>query len=211
MAWGLSELYQATFDARYLEAARDCIATMERHFLDREHGGFFLTADDGEQLLARPKEAYDGAHPSGNSAAAMALLQLARLTGDEHYAVLAEDLFKAFGQVLDRSPSGFCQMLSAGEFARAGSLEIVLAGNPGSPDFEALRREVDRRFLPHAVVVHRPQDEGAPILDAVPMLRPMIAKDGRATAYVCRNFACEAPTSDPTVLAAKLDAARPKP
>jgi uncharacterized protein YyaL (SSP411 family) len=90
-------------------------------------------------------------------------------------------------------------------------LEIVLAGNPGSPDFEALRREVDRRFLPHAVVVHRPQDEGAPILDAVPMLRPMIAKDGRATAYVCRNFACEAPTSDPTVLAAKLDAARPKP
>lgn len=212
LSWGLIELYEATYEARYLQAAVELVATMREQFEDEEFGGFFQTAEDGEELIVRAKEAYDGAMPSGNSAAALVLLKLGRMTGDDALVASAENTFKAFGQVLERQPSGFCQMMSAGDYARSGSIEIVLAGNVGDPDFEALRREVDRRFLPNAVVLHRPFGEDAPILNVVPALKAYGMVKGRATAFLCRNFACEAPTTDPVAFAASLDkATRPNP
>jgi uncharacterized protein YyaL (SSP411 family) len=176
-------------------------------FEDKEFGGFFQTASDGEALIVRAKEAYDGALPSGNSVAALVLLRLGRMTGEPTFEESGERVFKAFGQVLDRQPSGFCLMMVAGEYARRGSLEIVLVGNPGDADFEALRREVDRRFLPNAVLLHRPPVDEQAIVEIVPMLKSYGMNRGRATAYLCRNFACEAPTTDPVAFAQSLDRA----
>ncbi|MBI1292648.1 DUF255 domain-containing protein [bacterium] len=211
LSLGLLDLYEATFDAKYLKGALELTAVMREQFEDKEYGGFFQTATDGEQLIVRSKEAYDGALPSGNSVAALVLLRLARMTGDDALEASAEGVFTAFGQVLERQPSGFCQMMSAGEYARSSSVEIVLAGTPGDGDFEALRREVDRRFLPNAVVLHRPDSQDAAVLELIPALRPYGMMKGRATAYLCRNFACEAPTTDPAAFGRSLDRAAGKP
>jgi hypothetical protein len=207
LSWGLLELYQATYDPRYLKAALELTAVMREQFGDKEYGGFFQTAEDGEKLIVRAKEAYDGALPAGNSVAALVLLKLARMTGDQSLEDAGEGVFTAFGQVIERQPSGFCQMMIAGEYARSGSMEIVLAGTPGDADFEALRREVDRRFLPNAVVLHRPASGDEAILGLISALKSYGLVKGKATAYLCRNFACEAPTTDPASLGRSLDRA----
>jgi hypothetical protein len=209
LGWGMVELYQATFDARYLQAALDCAEAIQRHFPDHKNGGFFLSPDDGEQLIVRMKEAYDGAIPSGNSVAALLFLKLSRLTGSEPYEQSAEGIFKAFAPILKRHASGFCQMMIALAMALGDSTEIILVGDPDSADFRALRDLVAEHFLPHAVVLHRPLAGDAEVLRLLPHLAAYQAIDGKATAYVCQRFACQAPTTEPKTLAKQLGAKAP--
>ncbi|MCF6093088.1 hypothetical protein L1765_03650 [Microaerobacter geothermalis] len=117
LVWGLIELYQTTFKTKYLREAERLNESMIRLFWDKERGGFFFYGEDGEQLIARPKEIYDGATPSGNSVASFNLLRLAKMIGNEDWNLLAEKQLKAFAGKIPNYPIGFSHFLMALMFA----------------------------------------------------------------------------------------------
>jgi uncharacterized protein YyaL (SSP411 family) len=193
---GLLELYEATFETRWLVEAKRLAGEMVRLFRDPEDGGFFFTGRDGETLVVRTKELYDGAIPSGNSVATLALARLGRLTDDAGPTGAAEESLALFSDQLDRFPMGFPFMLMALDFAHGPTREIVLAGSPGDETLEGMVELVHGRFLPRTVLALRPEGEGAPAIEALaPYLAAQTARDGRATAYVCENHACREPVT----------------
>ncbi len=194
MIFGLLELYEATFDIQWLEKAIELNETVLKHFSDNEQGGFYLTADDAEKLLIRPKSMYDGALPSGNSVQMMNLLRLARLTGRTEYETLAEQTANAFSEMLNRSPDSFSQALQAVQFAKGPSVEIVIVGERGSADTEAMIFAIRSVYQPNKVVLLK--DDPA-VEKLAPYTQAQKTVDGKATVYICRNFACEAPLTDP--------------
>lgn len=207
LAWGLIELYEATFDPRYLAEARQLARAMIERFGDRPNGGFFLAAEDRADLLVRPKEVYDGAIPSGNSVAALVLLRLGLMTGDVAMEREGSRVPRAFAADLGRSPSAHCQMLLAVDFLLGPSYEVVIAGESEDTGTRTMLRELRRPFLPRKVVVLRPSGhEGDRIAALASDVENHASLGGRATAYVCRNFACRAPTTDPEEMLTELRA-----
>ena len=202
--WGLIETYEATFEERYLAAAIALTEDMIAHFHDGERGGFYMAPDDGEALIVRSKEIYDGAIPSGNSVAALNLLRLARLTGETRYEELAEGTMLAFSGDVARSPQNHTQLMLAVDFAAGPSNEVVISGVRGAEDTRAMARALNREFVPNKVVVLRPTGEADAISKLVPYVAEQVPLEGRATAYVCRDFACQAPTTDVEIMLAAL-------
>ncbi|MBM4328680.1 MAG: thioredoxin domain-containing protein [Deltaproteobacteria bacterium] len=198
LVWGLLDLYEATFDVRYLRAALDLNADMRERFWDPQTGGFYFTSTDNEELLVRKKEIYDGATPSGNSVAALNLLRLSRVTGSPEFERKAEALIKAFAGNVGQLPSAHTQLLIAVEFALGPSYEVVIAGDPDTWETMRMLENLRRSFVPNKVVVLRPlQQTAAEIMDIATYTREQKSKDGKPTAYVCRNFNCDLPTTDP--------------
>jgi len=211
LSWGLLELYEATFEERYLAEAIALTDRMLAHFADGEDGGFYLTADDGEPLLVRTREVYDGAVPSGNSVAAMNLVRLGRFTGNPDYERVADGVLRAFTDTVQRAPQHFTQLLMASDMAAGPSFEVVVAGERGAADTGAMIEALRAPFLPHKVVLFRDAAGDPPaIVELAPFTEAQRSQDGRATAYVCRAHACEAPTTDVDVMLASLgvDSAR---
>jgi hypothetical protein len=211
-AWGLLELYEATFEPRYLAEARALAHAMIERFRDEKSGGgFFLSSAGRSDLLVRPKESYDGAIPSGNSVAAVVLVRLGRMTGDPALEKEAEGVLRAFASDLERAPSVQTQMLVALDFLAGPSFEVVVVGTPGAADTRAMISKLRRPFLPRKVVLLRaPGPEGAEISALAPYVAQQTAIEGMATAYVCQNFACQAPTTDPAVMLAALESGTPE-
>jgi uncharacterized protein YyaL (SSP411 family) len=198
LSWGLLELYEATFDERHLERAIAHTTFMLEHFRDEDSGGFFMTRRGAEALLARPREVYDGALPSGNSVAALNLLRLSRFTGDMEYDRRGRAVLDAFGAQVSRAPMAHCALLLAADFALGPSFEIVIAGKRGGEDVAAMRSALESVYQPNRVVVFRPVDDADVITRLASYTKNQIALgEGRATAYVCRDFACSRPTTDP--------------
>ena len=192
LAHGLIELYEATFDPKYLRAAVELTDYMIEHFWDEQEKAFFQTADNAEDLPVRSKDAYDGAIPSGNSMAAYNLVRLGRMTSKTDYEKHAEETMQAFSRMLEQGPSNFSQMLQALNFALGPSYEIVLAGDKASP----LRQQVDSRYLPTAVLLHRPIGEDSPVLELAPFTESQKALGGKPTAYFCQNYSCQEPVTE---------------
>ena len=202
LAWGYLELYEATFEPEFLIDAKRLVDAMNERFADEGEGGYFFTGDDGEPLLARAKEIYDGASPSGNSVAALVLLKLSRLTGESAYEVRAERLFRAFAGLVERHPSAHTQLLMAVDFALGPSREIVIASDLGDPRLLGLLGVVRRSFTPNKVVLLRPAaGDGGALRDVAPYVAAQTARAGAPTAYVCERFACREPLTDPDALA----------
>ena len=197
MVWGLLELYEATFDPAHLEAAISLTGVMVERFWDPEEGGFYMTADDAEELLVRQKDTYDGAMPSGNSVALLDLLRLSHLTGEPDLARRAAELGQAFSGDVDKMPSGFTHMMSALDMAMGGGQEVVIVGDPEAPDTIAMLDALRRPFLPDKVVLLKAPDEGEEgIVGLAPFSKDHHQVDGKATAYVCRDHFCTNPTTD---------------
>jgi uncharacterized protein YyaL (SSP411 family) len=197
----LLALYEATFDEKWFVHARSMADAMIRQFWDHEEGGFYFTSEDHETLITRTKDFYDNAIPAGNSVAVGVLLRLGLLTGEARYRELAERVLKSMKPMMMRAPTAFGHLLSALDFYMASPYEIALVGRRDAADAVALTRIVFSRYLPNRVVAF-----GEPgIAGSVRLLedRPMI--NDKATAYVCRNFYCEAPTTDAGQLAAQLE------
>jgi len=196
VVWGLLELYQATFEIKYLKDAIELNQQMLSHFWDEENGGLYMTAD-GEKLLVRSKTIYDGAIPSGNSVAVFNLLRLGHLTGRSDNLTKAEGIIKSFSAEIALHPAGHCQLLVALEFGLNPNYEVVIVGNPQRQDTMAMLDAVRKPFLPEKVVLFRPMDALASkdITAIAPFTLSMAAKSGQATAYVCREFACKLPTT----------------
>ncbi len=197
MVWGLLELYQATFEIKYLQDAIELNEQMLSHFWDEKNGGLYMTADDGEKLLVRSKTIYDGAIPSGNSVAVLNLLRLGHMTGRSADLTKAERIIKSFSAEIAQHPAGHSQLMVALEFALNPNYEVVIVGKPQEKDTTMMLAALGKPFLPEKVVIFRPADKHASkdITDIAPFTLPMAAKNGQATAYVCQEFACKLPTT----------------
>ena len=194
---GFLSLHHATGDLRWLRAARElCDLALELHW-DDERGGFFLTADDGERLFQRAKESYDGALPSGSGVLAGVLLRLSRLTGSTEYEARGAETLRALAADVRRMPAGHTRSLLALDFALGPSLEVVVVGEAGAEDFEALCRVARRTYGGHFVLLAKDLAHAEELAELAPFTEALSATGGRATAYVCRGFACDAPVHEP--------------
>jgi uncharacterized protein YyaL (SSP411 family) len=210
---GLFDLYQATFDPRYLAEAKRLTKAMQELFWDAERGGFYFNGQDAEQLISRTKETYDGAIPSGNSIAALGLLRVGRLTMDKELEALAQALFRGFSADIAQAPSAYPQMLIALDFGIGPSFEVVIAGASEEPAAEAMVRAVYASFLPNKVVAFRPaaDDAAGEITRLMPFLEWQKPLGGGPTAYVCENYVCKLPTNDVEKMRTLLDKKRAAP
>jgi len=195
--YGLLELYEATFEPRYLERAKQLTDDMLLHFLDVDNGGFFFTADYSEELLVRRKDSYDGAMPSGNSIAMVNLIRLARLLGDSKYEDHANNIGKAFSSDINRSHSAFSMMLVGLDFALGPSFEIVIAGKPENDDTHAMLDQIRKNFIPRKIVLLRgTENQSRAITELAPFTKYHEPVQGKATAHVCIDHNCKLPTTD---------------
>jgi uncharacterized protein YyaL (SSP411 family) len=198
----LLTLYEATFEPRWFAAARALADVTIAHFADEQRGGFFTTADDHEALVARRKDLEDTPTPSGNAAMALGLLRLARLTGEDVYEQQARGVIALLHPLAARHPLAFAHLLRAIDFLLADDVrEVAIVGDPAAA--APLVRELRSAFRPHVVFAggtgSADPDPQVPLLDG----RGLV--DGRAAAYVCERFACQAPVTEPDALAALLD------
>jgi uncharacterized protein YyaL (SSP411 family) len=197
LVWGLTELYEATFEIRYLEEAVALNEAMTDIFWDKQDGGLYFTGKGNEPLITRSKEIYDGALPSGNSIAALNFLRLARMTGNLGLEKRAEELARAFSRQVTDQPIAYTQLLVALDFMVGPSREIVIAGDPGLEATRAMIDSVHRKFLPNKVLLLRPDDsEGKRLATMSPFVESMVPIDDQPTVYVCEQYACQAPIKD---------------
>jgi uncharacterized protein len=182
----LIDLYEATFEFRYLESAIALMDEQRDKFEDRQGGGFFASAQPDAALLNRIKDDYDGAEPSGNSVALMNLLRLHRITGREDLLASARNLIRAFSSRLSATPFGMPQMLAAAEFDLAAPREIVVAGRPDP----AMLRLVWKHFDPNRVLLHASPE----IARYHPAVTDLAA--GPPAICLCENFTCQAPVTN---------------
>jgi len=200
LAEGLLALYEATFDERWFSTARGLADAILERFVDPD-GGFFDTASDHERLVTRPKDVQDNATPSGSAAATLVLLRLAALTGDARYRDAAERALTTITPFTARYPTAFAMWLQAIDFALAPVAEIAIVGDPEDDATRALLREAQSGYAPNRVVALRASEQ-APT--AIPLLDERTLVKGRATAYVCRGFACRLPVTDADALREQL-------
>lgn len=187
---GLLELYQATFEERWFVAARQLADAMLEHFAD-DSGGFFDTSADHEQLITRPKDLQDNAVPGGNGMAAGVLLRLAAYTADARYSSAAEQVLARVQASAARYPTAFAQTLQALDFYASAPAEVALVGPLQDAGMAELLAELSEPYRPHQVLALLQPLAGS----AIPLLHGRVQLGGQATAYVCRNFACQLPVT----------------
>ena len=203
---GLIELYQADFDVSHLQWAVTLQEEMDRLFLDPKDGGYFSTHTDQPDSILRIKEDYDGAEPSPNSLAALNLLRLSKMLDRSAWAEQASKLLRLFGGSLIESASSVPVLTLALDFESQGNRQIVLAGDKADPAFESLLKEARTRFLPHTVLMHADgADAQAWLAERNVALGGMTPVAGKPAAYVCQNYACQAPVTEAADLAKLLD------
>lgn len=197
------DLYELTFDDRWRAAAEQLCDAMVEWFWDDDVGVFFDSASDAEQLITRPREVTDNAAPSGTSLAVELLVRMSELQHDADRRRRAVWVLETLAGAMEEHAMAFGHLLGAADLAINGAVEVALVGRPDDPDLGALATEVNRRYIPDLVLAcGAPRDGGD-----VALLADRPARDGRATAYVCRGHVCDAPTSSAEELGAQLDGA----
>lgn len=195
--WGLIELYESTFDVSYFKSALEFNNILLNHFWDKNNGGFYLTSDDAEVVLMRRKEIYDGAIPSGNSAAMLNLLRLSRMTGNTDLEQKALHISQHFSKTISQAPHGHTFFMSALSLAIGPTYEVVIAGRLQEEGARTMLKTLKSQFTPNRVVLFRPCDEEYPeITRMAEFTKNLLCIDGKATAYICHNYNCKLPTTD---------------
>jgi len=197
LVWGFLELYEAVFDPVYLQRAIDLNQMMLSEFWDDQNGGLFFTAAGQADLIVRKKEIYDGAVPSGNSIAAFNLLRIGRMTANPELEEKARLIGSAFSDQVTPVPMGYTQLLSAMIFALGSTYEVVITGDAEGDDTKSMLDALNSAYIPNKVTLFRPIDEKGSIIDGLAEYTAnQNSIDGKATAYVCKNYTCSAPTTD---------------
>jgi uncharacterized protein YyaL (SSP411 family) len=206
-AVGLAALavYELTFDAQWLERARALGASMTKWYWDDAAGAFFDTASDHETLITRPRDVYDNATPSGASLAVELLLRLAEVFDDDDSRRRAARVANSIAPAIARYPLAFGHLLCSADMIVNGAVELAIAGDRASSSFRDLERVVAERYVPSLVMAG---GEAGGADNA--LLRGRDPVGGGATAYVCRNYACQLPTTTAAMLADQLDSLRPQ-
>jgi uncharacterized protein YyaL (SSP411 family) len=203
VALGFLAVYELTFDQRWVEAARKIADAMIEWFWDEDRGFFFDTAKDAEQLITRPREATDNAIPSGTSLAVELLLHLAELQHDADLRRRAAFTLETLAEPAAKFPSAFGHLLGSMDMELNGAIQIALVGSAGDAGFKALERVVAEHYVPSLVLAGaEPED-----VRSVKLLEGRPLRDGKATAYVCRGYTCDAPVTEPLELARQLETA----
>lgn len=197
---GLLDLYEASFDWQWLELAMKLTEKQISLFEDDRAGGFFETTGEDKSVIMRMKGDYDGAEPAANSVAALNLLRLGSLFSSDVLLTKADKTILAFANQLRRSPSALPQMLVAFEFKRKKPMQIVIAGEQNAADTLAMQQVVAELFLPNKVMLLSDGKQPPSLTKKLPTLNYMTKQNGKTTAYVCENFACQQPATDPDSL-----------
>ena len=198
---GLLGLYETSFETKYLQKAVALQKVFDAMFWDEQDGGYFFSAINGEKLIVRQKDQYDGATPSANSTAMMNLVRMAKMLSETKYDERANELSKLYGEALVKSPTAYSYFLAAYLFTQSPSLEIVLAGKDAKEvgGFLAEMRDV---YLPFKVTL---LNDGGEINKLAPFTKMQLAAGGKPTAYVCQNYACKQPTQDVKVFVKQIN------
>ena len=195
LAEGLLDLYEAGGNVHFLREAARLAERIMTDFGDPAGGGFYDTARDHETLIVRHREGVDGAIPSPNAVAALALARLSFHRDRPEFRAAAIAAISAYGRLMAQHPRAFCKSLAVADLLLEGPVELALIGKPGEERYEALRQAVGRRYLPNRIIAH--QDPPSKTPDDLPLLRGKGLVGGKAALYVCRNFACRAPVTEP--------------
>jgi hypothetical protein len=210
LIFGLLNLYEATFDLRYLKDALELNNDLIEHYWDNAAGGFFFTADDAEKLPVRQKEIYDGAVPSGNSVAALNLLRLGMITGRPAYQDMAEGIFKLNSQQVRRAPQAFTMLLSSFDFALGPSYHVVIVGRMDSDNTREMLTALHAGFMPNKIVVLKPANQhGFELMPFADFMKKLVSIDGNATAYIGRDSLSTRSTTEISQMLQLLDFPRP--
>ena len=207
----LLDAFEATGNQSYFALAQQLTTTMLEEFWDEDQGGFFFTGKSHETLIERTKSAYDQAIPSGTAVATRNLLRLYHYTGQPTYLQRAEQVLQLFRRHMEQQPFGFGSLLTTLDFYIQKPQEIVLIGTPGAADTQAMLRAIHQQYLPNKLLLQIDPQDTATVLEAFPLLRDVLAGKtqvgSKATVYVCHNFTCSLPVTEPEALTALL--ARP--
>src|SRR6266699_3776374 len=202
---GVLDLYQASFDVDWLKFATQLQETQDRLFFDEKNGGYFSTSGRDQSVFLRMKDDNDGAEAAASSVAALNLLRLSQFRDDKQMADRARKTIDAFATTVSHFPSAMPQMLVSLDYSLSKPRQIVIAGKKDAPETKALLEEVRRHFLPKTVLLLADGGEGQKFLgERNEAVRAMSLIDGKPAAYVCENFTCKAPATDPKHLAELL-------
>jgi uncharacterized protein len=190
---GLTRLYEASGEPRWIESALELARVMIQEFHDPEGKGFFYTGRGHEALIARQKDFQDNATPSGNAMAATALLRLGALTGRDDLSAAGRSTLESVQLYLERAPTAMGQSLVALDFLLATPREFAAISGPDSAELTAVLETIATPFLPHKVVAPATPEQAAALSPALPLLADRPARDGRTTTYICEHFTCQAP------------------
>ncbi len=194
MISGLLDLYEASFELKYIEKALTLNSYLSHHFKEKDEGAFYFPSDKSEDLLVRQKEIYDGAVPSGNSVEALNLLRLGRITGDKMYEEEAARIGSYFYNNISEYSSGYTYYLCALDFALGPSYEIVIAGEKNDAATKSMLGFIRGQFLPNKIIMLRSSDEETEKIAPFTKLQNKI--DGRVSVYLCRNYVCSRPVTE---------------
>jgi uncharacterized protein len=205
LIFGLLELFQADGDPAWLEWARTLQDRQDAAFWDETEGGWFSTTGRDPSVLLRLKEDYDGAEPAASSVSVLNLLTLDHLVGGGHDAQKVERVLGRFGHKIGAAARVIPMMLAGLSAWYAEHTQIVVVGERGAEDTISLLCEVASHYRPFAVVIPiAPGDPQQALARSLPWVEAMSMRDGRATAYICRDFACREPVTDRESLGAQL-------
>lgn len=192
---GLINLYEATFNISYIKNAFDLNEVLLQHYQDKTNGGFFFTSDYGETLLARQKEVYDGAIPSGNSMQLLNLLKLGRFSGNPVLEEKANEMIKTFSNIINRAPIGFTQFLSGLDFAFGPSKEIVVVYKDNIEDAKEILDYINTKFIPNKILILKEESNDS-ISKIAPFVKDQKTINGKVTVYICENYNCKMPVTE---------------
>ncbi|NTW48416.1 MAG: thioredoxin domain-containing protein [Chlorobiales bacterium] len=199
----LIDLYEASFEPKYLTTAIRLTEKQNELFYDRENGAYFSAAEDDATVIFRIKEDHDGAEPSPNSVTALNLLRLSQMTDRQDFREFAEKTMAFFSRQLSEMPEHMPQMLVALDYYFKKPKQIILAGPLGTAQMADLRRAIYERYLPNKVVLHASDDVAA----YMPFLKELIGSTEKPTAFICIDYACQLPTSEAEKVKALLEQA----
>jgi len=190
---GLTRLYEATGEPRWIESALDLAEVMIGEFADLEQGGFFFTGNRHESLIARQKDVHDNATPSGNGMAATCLIRLGALTGRNRLTEAGRSALAAVELVLEREPAAAGQSLIALDFLLGSIREFAVICGADAVEFRAVLEAIATPFLPHKVIAPATPEQAARLAAKLPLLADRQPRENRTTTYVCERFTCQAP------------------
>ena len=211
VALAFLDLYGLTFERRWLDAARSIAEATDAWFWDADTGAYFDTARDHEQLLTRPRDVTDNAVPSGTSLAVDLLLRLAEILGSQERRERAMHVLETLAEPLARYAPAFGHLLGAADMAVHGAVEVALAGDPAASDFQALADAVAAEYVPSLVMAGGVRGDAPAEVAGIALMADKLPRGDQATAYVCRQYLCEEPTSDPAALPSQLQRAARSP
>ncbi|NOZ74889.1 MAG: thioredoxin domain-containing protein [FCB group bacterium] len=192
--WGGITLYKATGDPDVLNSVLELAKLTVDDFWDQDQGGFFLGSESDSDVPVRLKTAYDGALPSGNSILALVMNQLGRITGDLSWIDKADRILQVFSNEITRAPRGYSGMLLALYYDRPSSREIVLVRDVKSRGSDTDFSKVRTAYLPNSVILEKTASDPS-VVNLIPWLSAYTTVDEKPTYYICRNYACDQPTT----------------